>query len=164
VAGKAFAKSGAVELTSPSPEPEAAVKTRILLAEDNIINQKVALGQLRKLGYAADAVANGLEVLEALKRISYDIILMDCHMPEMDGYGATQAIRKSERSRNEGCTWKSPLHIIALTADAMEANAEKCLRMGMNDYLSKPVSLKGLVVTIDAHLHHPAATVETVDL
>jgi len=94
-------------------------------------------------------VANGLEVLEALKRISYDIILMDCHMPEMDGYGATQAIRKSERSRNEGCTWKSPLHIIALTADAMEANAEKCLRMGMNDYLSKPVRLPDLKAALE---------------
>src|SRR5260370_40273958 len=101
--------------TSPTPHRK---RPRVLLAEDNIINQKVALGQLQKLGYAADAVANGLEVLAALQRLSYDIILMDCHMPEMDGYEATQAIRKKEG--DQSCCPKSPVHIIAITANAMQ--------------------------------------------
>ena len=121
-------------LSKPGLQPE---KVRILLAEDNIVNQKVALGQLRKLGYAADNVVNGLEVLEALQRVPYDIILMDCQMPEMDGFETTRAIRKEELS--ERCKWKSPVHIIAITANAMQGDAEKCFAAGMSDYLSKPM-------------------------
>ena len=113
------------------------------------MNQRVALGQLRKLGYTADAVANGLEVLEALRRIPYAIIFMDCQMPEMDGYEATRAIRQRERNPQEGCGWKSPVHIIAMTAGAMQASAEKCLLTGMNDYLSKPVRLPELEAALD---------------
>ena len=141
----------AVESASKTWEADAAqsVNVRILLAEDNITNQRVALAQLRKLGYKAEAVANGLEVLEALKRIPYDIIFMDCQMPEMDGYKATQAIRKRERNPDEACVGKSPVHIVALTADAMDANAEKCLMTGMNDYLSKPVRLPDLKAAVE---------------
>jgi two-component system sensor histidine kinase/response regulator len=147
---KALAQSAALRSDSISSRTNAeSVKVRILLAEDNIANQKVALGQLRKLGYAADAVANGLEVLEALKRIPYAVIFMDCHMPEMDGYKATQAIRKREGSLDEGCAWNSPVHIVAMTADAMYASAEKCLMMGMNDYLSKPVRLPELQAVLE---------------
>src|SRR4029077_18071270 len=80
----------------------------------------------------------------ALRRIPYAIIFMDCQMPEMDGYEATQAIRQRERNPHEGCGWKSSVHIIAMTADAMQASAEKCLLTGMNDYLSKPVRLPEL--------------------
>ena len=134
--------------TSLEPTPHRE-RPRILLAEDNIINQKVALGQLQKLGYAADAVANGLEVLAALQRLSYDIILMDCHMPQLDGYEATQAIRKQEESLDQSRFPKSPVHIIAITANAMQGDAEKCFAVGMNDYLSKPMGLPDLRTALE---------------
>jgi CheY-like chemotaxis protein len=122
---------------------------RILLAEDNISNQRIAVGQLRKLGYKADSVANGFEVLEALDRIPYATIIMDCQMPEMDGYLATQEIRNRERSFPDGDSQKSPAYIIAMTADAVKANSEKCLTTGINDFLSKPVRLSELAAALE---------------
>lgn len=109
---------------------------RILLAEDNHINQKVTLRMLDRLGYRADVVANGLEVLAALKHVDYDIILMDLMMPEMDGIEATRKIRSLPEYNQ--------LFIIALTANALPEDRERCLAAGMNDYLSKPVKMESL--------------------
>ncbi|MES2707325.1 MAG: response regulator [Verrucomicrobiota bacterium] len=112
------------------------IKARVLLAEDNPINQKVALLQLRKLGYEADAVANGQEVIRAVENAPYDIILMDCQMPELDGY------ETSRRLRQEFPDFE--VHIIALTANAMAGDRERCLAAGMNDYITKPVRVQEL--------------------
>jgi two-component system, sensor histidine kinase len=133
-------------IVEPKPEFE---NVRILLAEDNSINQRVALGQLEKLNYTANAVGDGLEVLRSLEQISYRIILMDCQMPEMDGYEATRAIRKREQSIDKRCPWQSPVYIIAMTANALENDREKCLAVGMDDYLSKPVQASDLRAALE---------------
>jgi len=116
---------------------EGREQIRILLAEDNVVNQMVLLKMLNKLGYHADAVANGKDVLSSLERQPYDIILMDVQMPEMDGFEAARAIRKLLPSGDQP-------KIIAITAYALKGDREKCLDAGMDDYISKPVKLEDL--------------------
>jgi signal transduction histidine kinase/DNA-binding response OmpR family regulator len=124
-------------------------RARILLADDNVINQMVAQKLLKQLGYPADVVLDRNGVLEAFSRTSYDIILMDCQMPEMDGYEAARSIRTLEQSLLRRNAQKSPVYIIAMTALAMVGEREKCLAMGMDDYLSKPVRMPELQAALE---------------
>ena len=121
---------------------------RLLVAEDNVVNQQVVLGILGSLGYSADVVANGLEAVEAAGRIPYSVILMDCRMPEMDGYTAATAIRQSRSvSRN--------IPIIALTADVVSDARAKALGAGMNDYIAKPIKADELASALDRWVPAP---------
>jgi len=111
----------------------------ILLVEDNIVNQKVAQGQLNKLGYKADVACNGLEAINALERINYQLVFMDCQMPEMDGFEATRTVRDPHSK-----VLNHAVPIIAMTANAMKGDRERCLEAGMSDYLAKPVNKEEL--------------------
>ena len=124
------------------PETAARHPLRILLAEDNIVNQKVALSILKRLGYRADVAANGLEVLDAVERQSYDLIFMDIQMPEMDGDEATRKIRAR-------CDLKVQPYIIAMTAHSLEGDREKYIAQGMDDYVSKPIIIEELVRALE---------------
>lgn len=114
---------------------------KVLVAEDNRINQKVVLGMLKKLGYEADLVENGKAAVVAIQNNDYAMVLMDCQMPEMDGYEATRQIRKL------GGTAQS-IPVVALTANAMMGDREKCLNAGMDDYMAKPVRMDLLKQTL----------------
>jgi CheY-like chemotaxis protein len=117
----------------PVKPPQPLQKLKILIAEDNPVNQVVAQAILKKLGHFGDLVANGKEALQALQNKSYDLVLMDCQMPEMDGYSAAEHIRSGAYPGID-----SHILIIALTANAMSGDREKSLAAGMNDHLPKP--------------------------
>jgi len=143
---------------SPRVEPvvtrprRAVVPLRVLLAEDNAVNQKLALKQLEKLGYAAQAVGNGAEVLQEVERFTYEVILMDCQMPEMDGYEVTRRIREFEKRNPQ----RTPVYIIAVTAHALEGDRERCLTAGMNDYLTKPLHIAQLEAALNRAIRRRA--------
>ena len=132
-----------------------ASRWRILLAEDNVANQMVVTGLLQKLGCRVDVSANGREAVELWRHLPYDLILMDCNMPEMDGYQATADIRRQEFSNQH-------IPIVAITANAMPGDRERCLEAGMDDYISKPIDpqklrtvlTRFLLATEDSSLFH----------
>jgi signal transduction histidine kinase/DNA-binding response OmpR family regulator len=140
--------AGAASSTAAGPALPGG-KAAILVVEDNHINQMVALKILRKQGYRADAVANGVEAIRAVQTVPYDLILMDCQMPEMDGFEATERIRKGEAGEKNAV-----IPIVAMTAHAMKGDRERCLASGMNDYLAKPVQPALLGVTIAKWILH----------
>jgi CheY-like chemotaxis protein len=117
------------------------------VAEDNVVNQKVALRILQKFGYHADTVANGKEAVTTLQSVPYDLVLMDVQMPEMNGFEATQAIRDPESK-----VLRPDIPIIAMTAHALKGDREKCLEAGMDDYISKPVAGSTLNDMLEKHL------------
>jgi CheY-like chemotaxis protein/HPt (histidine-containing phosphotransfer) domain-containing protein len=136
---------------APNGTPHNRSGARILVAEDNATNREVALAQLQKLGYKAGAVTNGAEALQALREADYDAVLMDCEMPEMDGYEAVRQIREGRTG-----TRNPRIPIIALTADAMRGDRDKCLQAGMSDYLAKPVEPQHLAEILEKWLIPPA--------
>jgi CheY-like chemotaxis protein len=143
---------GEAESPTKSAQPEAAPQVlrgeaNILLAEDNLVNQKVALKMLERLGCRADVADNGQKAIEALGKTPYDLVFMDVQMPVMDGLEATQRIRSGQ-----GECRNPEVPIIAMTAHAMKGDKERCLEAGMNDYISKPVKAEELVRVLDAFL------------
>ena len=139
--------SSVSEAVSELVEPELSIdvnSVKLLLVEDHNINQRVAMGILKGLGITADIAQNGQEAVQAVSQIHYDIILMDIQMPVMDGYEATHAIRQQEGDTHNV--------IIAMTANAMQGDREKCLAAGMDDYISKPIKVEELVACIERHL------------
>ncbi|MDP3071591.1 MAG: response regulator [Opitutaceae bacterium] len=154
------ARAGGPVPTTPTDPLTVDLKTvclhsPILVAEDNPVNQKVTLLQLRKLGYEADLVQNGREAVEAVQRKAYALVFMDAQMPEMDGIAATRRIRAAQAAREAGFPEKLP--IVAMTANAMTGDRETYLAAGMDDYLAKPVKLEALRETIERFLGRMAA-------
>lgn len=144
-----LAASDFVEAPAPTLESGATAGSvsplRILLAEDNVVNQKVALRMLERLGHQADLASNGLEAVDAVRRQAYDVVLMDMQMPEMDGLVATRRVREELPPDRQP-------YIVAMTANAMKGDRERCLEAGMDDYLSKPVKIETLAKALAVYV------------
>ncbi len=135
---------------APRPRPSRARRPQVLLAEDNLVNQRVTRAQLTRLGCDVDLASDGREALAAIGRRQYDLVFMDCQMPELDGFDVTREIR-----RREGAGPHIP--IVALTANALRGDRERCLAAGMDDYLAKPTELDALGQALDRHVPSPVA-------
>jgi len=144
----------------PQPEPASLVSAleeppegpaRVLLVEDNPINRTVALRLLQRGGYDVDWAENGLQAIDHLRSEDYDFVLMDCQMPEMDGYQATRLVRDPGSGVRDGT-----VPIIALTANAMEGDREKCLAAGMDDYVAKPIQREELFAALERWRRRPS--------
>lgn len=140
-------------IAKPTEPRSTSKRVRILVAEDSPLNQQIALMQLEKLGFQGDGVADGAEVLKALKRTNYDIILMDCQMPELNGYEATWQIREAEKKASQEGSAAHRVYVIAMTANTKADNRTRCSQAGMDDYIGKPVELPEL----EAALHRALA-------
>jgi CheY-like chemotaxis protein/nitrogen-specific signal transduction histidine kinase len=143
--GEAPSANERIATAAPRPAQGEKRAGRVLVAEDNAINQLVAKEMIRRLGYDCDVVANGAEALEALRLRRYAVVLMDCYMPEMDGFAATRELRERERDAPGG--HHTP--VIAMTALAMAEDRDRCTESGMDDYVSKPVNLMALGATLE---------------
>jgi CheY-like chemotaxis protein len=137
------AKAHLAAATVPAPKPSMkrefeCCPIRVLVAEDNVVNQKVAIRMLEKLGLRADVAGNGREAVEMLRILPYDIVFMDCQMPEMNGYEAIGEIRHREHPNRH-------VPVIAMTADAIAGSRERCIEAGMDDYIAKPVKMEALI-------------------
>lgn len=148
-------KARTADAESSEASPNAVIAS-ILIAEDNPVNQQVAMLLFKELGFTPDLVANGKQALEAFKKGSYEILFMDCQMPELDGFECTREIRKLEAHTGRR------IPIVAMTAQALEGDREKCIAAGMDDYISKPVTSKKLVEAMGRWLRDPEPTLEEV--
>jgi CheY-like chemotaxis protein len=146
---KAAAPEATAASTKLDPTLASRLPLRVLLCDDNVVNQKVAARLLKQMGYRADTAANGLEALEALDRQPYDLIFMDVMMPEMGGFEATRIIRERQNQQSQFPNYKSSIVIVAMTASAMQGDREKCLAAGMDDYLAKPVRLEDVRMIVE---------------
>ncbi|MGL4209584.1 MAG: response regulator, partial [Candidatus Adiutrix sp.] len=150
IEGESFAPP--TEILPPNKAPSEAMgpqprQMRLLLVEDSLVNQVVAMGFLKRLGYPCELAQNGLEAISCLSRTNYDLVFMDCQMPEMDGYEATTFIRSGKSG-----ALNTLVPIVAMTAHAMSGDREKCLSVGMDDYISKPINPKKLQEILDKWL------------
>jgi CheY-like chemotaxis protein len=153
MAGRPQENVAAAAVSAPASKAPAGIRGKILLVEDNLINQQVAVGILQIQGYSVTVANNGREALEAHTHGAFDLILMDCHMPEMDGFEATMEIRRQEQS-----AIGRRVPIVALTANAMAQDREECLKAGMDDHLSKPFSMQTLQDMLDRWMPQAGST------